>query len=134
MQAHKYFYLIIYLMMTHTSTQAQDTPSLAERLGYTSDAKLLMIHADDIAVSHTENQASFQAMAKGSVNSGSIMVPCPWLSGSKLIMSKQNPDLGLWVYILHLTAEWKHYKWGPVLGKDIMYLVWLMKQVIFMIM
>ena len=103
-------------MMTNTSISAQNTISLAERLGYSPETKLLIIHADDIALSHSENQASFEAMDKGSINSGSIMVPCPWfLEVADHV--KTNPDLDLGVH-LTFTAEWKHYKWGPVLGKE----------------
>jgi predicted glycoside hydrolase/deacetylase ChbG (UPF0249 family) len=90
--------------------------SLSEKLGYTSDTKLLIIHADDLAVSHSENQASFAAIEKGSVNSASVMVPCPWLSEvAEYARSHPNHDLGLH---LTLTSEWKHFKWGPVASED----------------
>ncbi|MBL7794228.1 MAG: hypothetical protein JNK77_17995 [Saprospiraceae bacterium] len=49
-----------------TPAQAQST--LAERLGYPADSKLLIIHADDLAVAHAENQASFKGMEKGAAN------------------------------------------------------------------
>lgn len=91
---------------------AQIQPTLAQRLGYPADAKLLIIHADDLAVAHSENQASFKAMKKGVVNSASVMVPCPWLPEvSAYAKANPNHDLGLH---LTLTSEWKHFKWGPV--------------------
>lgn len=84
---------------------AQKPVSLAERLGYPAGAKLLIIHADDLAVAHSENTASFQAMADGSVRSASVMVPCPWLP-EVATYAKSHPkhDLGLH---LTLTSEWK---------------------------
>jgi predicted glycoside hydrolase/deacetylase ChbG (UPF0249 family) len=87
-------------------------PNLAERLGYPKDAKLLIIHADDLGVSHAENQASIDAFKQKMVNSGSIMVPCPWFP-EIAAYSNANPkaDLGLH---LTLTAEWKNYKWHSV--------------------
>ena len=85
---------------------------LQEKLGYPKESKLLIIHADDIGVAHAENSATFKAMQTGVVNSGSIMVPCPWFTEVASYV-KENPkaDLGLH---LTLTSEWKYYKWGPV--------------------
>ncbi|MDX1943054.1 MAG: polysaccharide deacetylase family protein [Saprospiraceae bacterium] len=89
--------------------------SLAERLGYSKDAKLLIIHSDDLAVAHSENQASFKAMKDGSVNSASVMVPCPWLKEvAEYAQANPNHDLGLH---LTLTSEWQWYKWGPAAAR-----------------
>ena len=93
-----------------------DGLSVQEKLGYPADAKLLIIHADDLGMSHTKNVATFDAMRRGVVTSASVMMPTPWV-GEVLEMSKQNPTLDLGVH-LTLTAEWKHYKWGPLLGAD----------------
>lgn len=103
---------ITVVFLAASSLFAQTQPNLAERLGYPKDAKLLIIHADDLAVAHSENQASFKAIKEGVVNSASIMVPCPWLQ-EVAAYAKAHPghDLGLH---LTLTSEWKHFKWGPV--------------------
>ena len=90
--------------------------NLAERLDYPKDAKLVIIHSDDLGVSHSENAASITAMEKGSVSSASIMVPCPWLSESaSYARSHPQADLGLHIT---LTCEYQYYKWGPVTSKD----------------
>ena len=90
--------------------------TIQEKLGYPKNTKLLIIHADDIGVSHSENAASIKALETGFVNSGSIMVPCPWFPESA-DYARKNPtkDLGLH---LTLTSEWKLYKWGPISSKN----------------
>jgi predicted glycoside hydrolase/deacetylase ChbG (UPF0249 family) len=108
------FFLLITVCSVHASfAQARTTQ---ERLGYSKDTKLLIIHSDDLAVAHAENSASFEAMTNGSVNSASIMIPCPWLT-EVAAFAKQYPkaDIGLH---LTLTSEWKNYKWGPVSSID----------------
>lgn len=90
--------------------------TLAERLGYAKDAKLLIIHADDLGMAHSINAATMKAFDTGLVNSGSIMIPCPWLGEiAAYARSHNQADLGLH---LTLTSEWKLYRWGPVLSKD----------------
>ncbi len=87
-----------------------------EKLGYPKDAKLLILHADDLGVSHSEDSASIYCLNNEDVTSASIMVPCPWFSEIASYARKHpNADLGIH---LTLTSEWKYYKWGPVASKD----------------
>jgi len=90
--------------------------TIAERLGYDANAKLLIIHADDLGVSHSENIASIKGLEETPVNSASIMVPCPWFPEiAKYATENQTADLGLH---LTLNSEWIYYKWGPVTTRD----------------
>lgn len=90
--------------------------TIAERLGYPRDSKLLIIHADDLAVAHSEDAASFDALDNHAATSASIMVPCPWLT-EVADYAKAHPDADLGLH-LTLTSEWSTYRWGPVASKN----------------
>jgi predicted glycoside hydrolase/deacetylase ChbG (UPF0249 family) len=106
----------IFLIASPLSTSFAQAKTIAERLGYPADSKLLIIHADDLAVAHSEDAASFDALDQHAVTSASIMVPCPWLT-EVADYAKAHPDADLGLH-LTLTAEWKTYRWGPVESKD----------------
>jgi predicted glycoside hydrolase/deacetylase ChbG (UPF0249 family) len=100
-----------------TTARAQEpVKTIAERLGYSRDAKLLIVHADDLGMAHSVNVATIKALGTGLVNSGSIMVPCPWLS-EIAAYARSNPQADLGLH-LTLTSEWTNFRWGPVSSKD----------------
>jgi predicted glycoside hydrolase/deacetylase ChbG (UPF0249 family) len=106
---------VVLILLAAANLPAQ-TKTVAERLGYPADAKLLIVHADDLAVAHSVDSASFDALDKNVVTSASIMVPCPWLTEVGTY-AKNHPDADLGLH-LALTSEWKIYRWGPVASKD----------------
>src|SRR4051812_8077971 len=107
--------IAIMLLVSQNTAQAQGK-NTAERLGYPRDSKLLIIHADDLAVAHSEDAASFDALDKRAATSASIMVPCPWLT-EVAEYAKAHPDADLGLH-LTLTSEWKTYRWGSIDSSD----------------
>jgi predicted glycoside hydrolase/deacetylase ChbG (UPF0249 family) len=99
--------------MTDASKEAPELTT-AERLGYTRDARLLMINADDFGMCHDENEATIAGLGYGLFTSSTILVTCPWFEeAAEFARSHPAADLGVH---LTLTSEWATYKWGPVLG------------------
>ncbi|MCC6279888.1 MAG: polysaccharide deacetylase family protein [Saprospiraceae bacterium] len=108
--------LFCFNLLHSASVSAQTVLSLAERLGYPAGTKLLIIHADDLAVAHAENQASILALQQGAVTSASVMVPCPWFP-EMAAFAKANPQYDLGLH-LTLSSEWLPYRWGPVASRS----------------
>jgi predicted glycoside hydrolase/deacetylase ChbG (UPF0249 family) len=98
------------------ASAAPAAPTLAERLGYAPDAKLLIVHADDIGEWHAVNEAATRALAAGVVSSGSMMVPCPWFP-EIAAWAREHPEADLGLHIT-MTSERTASRWGPVASRD----------------
>ena len=115
MSFRKFAFTFVVLFGASLPNLAQ-TKTVAERLGYPADTKLLIIHADDLAIAHSEDAASLEALDKGYVTSASVIVPGPWLA-EVADYAKAHPDADLGLH-LALTSEWKTFRWGSVESKD----------------
>jgi predicted glycoside hydrolase/deacetylase ChbG (UPF0249 family) len=84
----------------------------AERLGFGSAERLLIVNADDFGMCHSTNLGIFQLLEEGVVDSATVMMPCGW-AREAVRWSAARPSLNVGVHFT-LTSEWEGYKWGPV--------------------
>ena len=95
---------------------AAEPPTLAERLGYQATDRLLIINGDDTGMCHAADQATTECLETGLMTSATIMVPCPWFY-EIADYARAHPEKDFGVHLCH-TAEWKHYRWGPVAPRE----------------
>lgn len=83
--------------------------ALAERLGYSADARLLIITADNLGCYHAANVASYQALREGAATTAALMVPAPWARDA--VKGYRGSDVGV-----HLTinTEFECYRWAAI--------------------
>lgn len=105
--------LLLSIFLLVSASYSQPSKNLAEKLGYNPDAKLLIIHADDLGLSHATNSAVIELFKNHPTVSGSIMIPCPWFP-EMAEFAKSNTHLDLGIH-LTLTSEWDKYFFGGVL-------------------
>src|ERR671932_689904 len=90
--------------------------TVQERLGYPKASRLLVIHADDLGMSHSVNRATFDALEHGYVTSSSILVPCPWFP-EVARWAKMHPEADLGIHMA-LNSEWTDFRWRTVAPQD----------------
>jgi predicted glycoside hydrolase/deacetylase ChbG (UPF0249 family) len=83
--------------------------TLAERLGYGADDRLLIVNCDDLGSTHAANIGVYESLRGGIATSATLMVPCPWARDAAA--RYRGEDVGVH---LTLNAEHDHYRWGPI--------------------
>jgi predicted glycoside hydrolase/deacetylase ChbG (UPF0249 family) len=99
--------------LLHAQTVMDST--YAEKSGYPKNAKVVILHVDDVGMSYDSNEGAIEAMTKGVANSCSVMMPCSWVP-AYIHYWKQHPETDAGLH-LTLTSEWSGYRWGPLAGK-----------------
>lgn len=68
-----------------------------------------ILHLDDVGMCHGANLAYLELFRIGAIDTGSVMVPCPWFSEiAAAARAEASLDLGVH---LTLTSEWAGYRW-----------------------
>lgn len=88
--------------------------SLVTRLGLSSDARAIIINADDFGMCHAANEAIAELLVDGHLDSATVMVPCAWAPAA-LAFAAADPTLDVGVHLV-LTSEWARYRWRPLTG------------------
>lgn len=99
--------LLILLLIGSLHTIAQQA---------TSKLPKVLLRFDDIGMNHAVNTAIDEVGKTGMPFSASVMFACPWYQEAVEVL-KKYPKVAVGVH-LTLTAEWKNYRWGPVLGQS----------------
>ncbi len=109
------FALIAMLPSLLITQAAQAEKTFAERLGWGEKDVVLILHVDDVGMSHSSNLGAIETLEKGLATSWSVMMPCPWVPEIVKYL-KQHPDVDSGLH-LTLTSEWSLYRWPPLAGK-----------------
>ncbi len=84
-------------------------PTVAERLNYPSDARLLILNCADLGLCHAATTGVYEALREGIATSASLIVPAPWARESASRF--RGDDVGVQ---LTLNAEHDLYRWAPI--------------------
>ena len=86
------------------------------KLGMAPDARVVIVHADDVGMCHAANVAFWETQSYGIVTCGAVMMPCPWVP-EMATWCRGHPEADVGVHIT-LTSEWEGYRWRPVSTAD----------------
>ncbi|MCH8494427.1 MAG: ChbG/HpnK family deacetylase [Balneolales bacterium] len=104
---------LAFVLMTAlcNTTQAQSNYTPPDSTEFT-----MLIRADDMGMSHGQNLAFQELIESGIPVSVSVMFSTPWWKHAVEIL-RDHPNVSIGVH-LTLNAEWRDYRWGPVLGRS----------------
>jgi predicted glycoside hydrolase/deacetylase ChbG (UPF0249 family) len=88
----------------------------AERLGYPSGKRVLILYAPQLGMCHETNQAGTQCLEQGWVQSASVMPTCPWFNEfAEWNRHHGGHDVGL---SFVFNSEWSRYRWRPAASRS----------------
>ncbi len=91
-----------------------DEPIL-QKLGFSQNDKIVILHIDDMGFSHAANEAAFECLDFDIASCGSVIVPSPWFLEVAELAKKSKYDIGVH---LTLTCEYDTYRWRALSSID----------------
>jgi predicted glycoside hydrolase/deacetylase ChbG (UPF0249 family) len=108
--------LILRKIAGRVASHSRPRVTTAQRLGFDSHARLLIVNADDFGLCGEQNGATIEGLQSGAWSSASVMVPCRGFDQvCQYARGRHNADLGVH---LTLTSEWDRYRWKPILCRS----------------
>ena len=95
--------------------------SICLRSQNTEANKQLILRLDDIGMCHSANEGAEMIFKSALPVSASVMFAAPWWKEGVEIL-KKYPHVAVGIH-LTLNSEWKNFKWGPILGREVPTLV-----------
>jgi predicted glycoside hydrolase/deacetylase ChbG (UPF0249 family) len=87
-----------------------------KQLGFSEQDRVVIIHADDVAVTQASIDAYLELMDYGTITTGSAMTPSSWFPALARLV-RENPALDMGLH-LPVTSEHAAYRWRPVSPVD----------------
>jgi hypothetical protein len=88
----------------------------SELLGFTPDARVLIINADDFGMYHAVNPAVIRSVEEGIASSCSLMAPCP-AAAQAMSLLRRHPQVPFGIH-LTLVCDTPGYRWGPLAARE----------------
>lgn len=82
--------------------------TLAERLGFGPDERVVIVTCDEFGLSHASNEGCLTAL-DGAATSAAVLVPAPWSRAA--VAASTGRDVGV---SLTLNSPFDLYRWGPI--------------------
>lgn len=87
-----------------------------KKLGFAVNDRVVIIHTDDIGMSHASYAACTDLWKAGVISSSAVMVPCAWFP-KVAAYCNSNASVDMGVHIT-LTCEYDTYRWGPISSRE----------------
>ncbi|WP_410499596.1 ChbG/HpnK family deacetylase [Chitinibacter sp. S2-10] len=92
--------------------------TLQERLGFSANDRVLIVHADDIGMCEATVSAWRELHGNSSMSSASAMAPCPWFPAAVQAVREAGDSADMGLHLV-LNCEWRNnYRWGPISGAN----------------